>query len=194
MNIKMVTESTNQDIISDIESVATPTSINDEHIHFTMQMPVSRFERAAKYGYDNDMIIIRYLLFRFENVKYEEERCKIAEKLFQYLNDYPTILVYESSLRNIVLNKMDEFDEYVEARREKYNEADYLRTLDGLSKSIRECVTHSRMRAAIDTKIREINNMLHNYELWMAGKGLRVRMANLRATISSLAKHPNYVE
>jgi hypothetical protein len=194
MNIQMAINEAPHDFISDIESVTTPTTINDEHNHCMMQIPVSRFERATKYGYDNDMIIIRYLLFRFENVKYEEERCKIAEKLFQYLINYPTILLYESSLMNIVLNKMDEFEEYIEARCKMYEREDYFRIIDNLGKSLHDCMTHSRMRSAINVKLAEIHDILHSYESWLPGRSLRRRMTNLRATIQSLTTHPNYVE
>lgn len=151
-------------------------------------------DRARKHGYDDTLYICRYLLEQLENANYEDERCEIAEKLFQTLNKNNTILIYEPRFRNSVLNKIDDLTNHIDSRVKEYNNTKYNEALLMMKLSMRKNVRNSKMRHKIYKHLTEINNILSDYKTWSMGDSIKNEMNQLRNTIYQLKNHPSYVD
>lgn len=188
-----------QDSISDIQTIGTDMNLtlntnNFEYKKQSLDVPVASINRALMYGYEMNITVIHYLLFQFETVKYEDERCKIAKRLFDYLNMHPTILIYEPTLRDIILDKMIEFHNHINDRIQSYKHANYSEALHIFKLSASEHIRHSKMRSMINSKLNEIADILNQYEKWMTANSLRKSMMQLRKQLDQIKMHPDYVQ
>jgi hypothetical protein len=150
--------------------------------------------RARRYGYDNTVYVIRYLLDEMNNAQYEDERAEIATKMFQVINKTPNLLIYEPKFRNIIIDKMIELDKHIDARIEKYNKSKYEDAIKMLNLSVSVNIRNSHTRNLINAKIQEIEAALKDYEAWVPGTKMKNEFTTLRNTLSSIKKHPHYVE
>jgi hypothetical protein len=149
--------------------------------------------RARNNGYDDTIFVARYLLDQCDKALFEDERSNIVTKMFEILNDKPTILVYEPKFRSIVESKMNEFNQHLITRSKKYNNAEYHKAIKMMKLSMRFNVRNSDMRRKIYQHLDEIDNTLNSYEGWAAGTALKNQINTLNNTLNSIKKHPSYV-
>jgi hypothetical protein len=150
--------------------------------------------RARQNGYDDTIFITRYLLNQCENAKYEDERTKIAEQLFDVLNKNPNILIFEPKFRTIVQEKAKEFEEHLTSRVNTYKKIEYQKALKMLMVSMRKNVRNSTLREKIYKHIAEIDNILADYDDWVVGKSLKSKINQLNNTLQTIKNHPSYIE
>lgn len=150
--------------------------------------------RARQNGYDDTIFITRYLLNQCENAKYEDERTKIAEQLFEVINTNPNILIFEPKFRTIVQEKAKEFEEHLTSRVDTYKKTDYQKALKMLMVSMRRNVRNSAIRDKIYKHISEISKILNDYDSWVIGSSLQNQIAQLNNTLQTIKRHPSYIE
>ena len=149
--------------------------------------------RAAKYGYDSTIHIIRFLITEMDNAKFEDQRCEIAEKIFDILDKNPTILIYEPNFRNAVVNKLNEVQELIKKRSDTFEIGKQQHIIRLMSVSIRTNIRNSAMRQKIYKHLIKINNILKDYKDWTYGKNLNTKITNLNNTLNSIKNNPNYI-
>lgn len=151
-------------------------------------------KRARQHGYDSTIYITRYLLDQCDKALTSDERMSIAQKMFENLNKNPTILVYEPKFRKAVLNKINEFDNYIKEGNTKYNKINYKNTLKMLKLSMRLNIRDSSKRDIIYRHFDQINKLLTSYEDLSTNTPLNHQMTKLMTTLDSIKRHPCYVE
>ncbi len=151
-------------------------------------------KRARQHGYDSTIYITRYLLEQCEQAASADEKISIAQKLFENLNKNPTILVYEPVVRNAVVNKIKEVDEFLKEGNNKYNRVKYNDALKMLKLSMRTNIQDSYKRQMIYKNLDDINSILTDYEDWMNNMPLKKHLTALTSTLDTIKKHPSYVE
>ena len=103
-------------------------------------------KRARQFGYENSVHIVKYLLNECKNANFEDGRTAVAEKLFQFINVNPSILIYEPEFREVVINKMNEFEKYIKIHNKAYNCARFDDVLLMMKKAVVLNVRHSQLR------------------------------------------------
>ena len=149
--------------------------------------------RAAKYGYDSTIHIIRFLISEMDNSKFEDQRCKIAEKIFDTLDKNPNILIYEPNFRNAVINKLKEVQDLINKRSTTYDIEKQQRIIRLMSISVRANIRNSEMRQKIYKHLIKINSILNDYKDWTYGKTLTIKINNLNNTLQTIKNNPNYI-
>jgi hypothetical protein len=156
-------------------------------------VPNDGLTRARQNGYDDTIFITRYLLKQCEDAKYEDERTKIAEQLFEVINANPNILIFEPKFRTMVQEKAKEFEEHLTSRADTYTKTQYQKALKMMMVSMRKNVRNSTMRDRIYKHISEISKILNEYDTWVVGKSLKTQIAQLNTTLNNIKNHPSYV-
>jgi hypothetical protein len=128
-----------------------------------------------------------------DNAKFEDQRCEIAEKIFDILDKNPTILIYEPNFRNAVVNKLNEVQELIKKRSDTFEIGKQQHIIRLMSVSIRTNIRNSAMRQKIYKHLIKINNILKDYKDWTYGKNLNTKISNLNNTLNSIKKNPNYI-
>ncbi len=175
----------NDKISSDSNQSNPPSSIN--------QLIDKGMIRAAKSGYDSTIHIIRFLLGEMNNSKSEDQRCEIAEKIFDILHKNPNILIYEPNFRIAVVNKLNEVQDIINKRSNNFEIEKQQRIIRMMSLSIRTNVRNLVMRQKIYKHLMKINNILKDYEEWSYGKSLKTKINCLNNTLELIKNNPNYV-
>ena len=109
---------TNSDSDESTTSSPSDPSPSDPSPSDDIQYPLE-----AKYKYTAH--VIRYLIDECNKAQFEDQRIQIVEKIFNYLNKNPNILIYEPKFRNSVVNKMKEFENHINEQNNKYNKSKY---------------------------------------------------------------------
>ncbi len=149
--------------------------------------------RGRRYGYDNTIHVVKYLLDEIDRVNSEEERTTLAIKLFAAINANPSILIYEPSFRNSVATKMAELENYIEQRVNNLKRSKYIEALQIFRQSVGEHIYNAKTRTEIYMHIREIAKSLTEYTSWAGADKLRTEFAFLKDTLARIQKHPDYV-
>lgn len=150
--------------------------------------------RARRHGYDSTIYVTRYLLDQCNNALSTDEKISVAQKLFENLNNNPTILVYEPKFRNAIVSKIKEFEEYLKDGGNKYNKIKYQDTIKILKLSMRLNICDSSKREMIYKHFDEVNSLLSSYESWMKNTPLNDQMNKLNSTLDAIKRHPCYVD
>jgi hypothetical protein len=150
--------------------------------------------RARLNGYDDIIFITRYLLNQCMNAKYEDEKTKIAEQLFDLINKNPNILIFEPKFRTIVQEKAKEFEEHLNYRVNTYNKNEYQKELNMIMFSMRKNIRNSTIRENIYKHITEIDNLLTEYDNWNIGQSLRSQINLINNTLQTIKNHPSYIK
>jgi hypothetical protein len=137
--------------------------------------------------------IIRYLIDECNNAEFEDQRRQIVEKIFNYLNKNPNILIYEPKFRNSVINKMKEFENHINEQNNKYNKSKYNKLMSLVRVTLHENVRNSVMRLEIYKHFDAINAILADYESWSKSTPLMKQINELYKTLEMIKKHPFYV-
>lgn len=149
--------------------------------------------KAVTYGYDSTIHIIRFLLGEINNAKFEDQRCEIAEKIFDILYTNPNILIYEPNFRIAVVNKLNEFQDIINKRSNNFEIGKQQRIIRMMSLSTRTDIRNSVMRQKIYKYLIKINNILKEYKEWSYGKSLKTKINSLHNTLELIKNNPNYV-
>jgi hypothetical protein len=143
--------------------------------------------RARKQGYDNALYVIRYLLDQIQESKFEDERAKIAIKMFKYINNNPNVLIYEPNFCNMVMTKINEFNSQITKKTEMFNKADYDKAIKMMKVSMRVNVHNSHTRSAIYKHLDEINSLLNDYNSVSYYEQLQKEMNKVTKTINTIS-------
>lgn len=135
--------------------------------------------RAREMGYDNALFVMRYLLDEFDNTKLEDDRTEIATKMFKFLNANPSILLYEPTLRDVVMKKIKNINQLILTKDEKYNKAEYSKAIKMMKLSMLINVNNTKMRTDIYNHLNEISYILNDYSNWSHHNILKNEMAIL---------------
>jgi hypothetical protein len=149
--------------------------------------------RAVKSGYDSTIHIIRFLIDEMNNAKFEDERCELAEKMFDILNKNPNILIFEPKFRDVVINKLKEVQDHIDSRTNKFQIERQQELIRMMAMSVRIHVRNSSMRQEIYKNLSKINNILKNYKNWTQGTSLKNKINNLYNTLELIKSNPSYV-
>jgi hypothetical protein len=148
--------------------------------------------RARANGYESAFYIIQHLLNECEKAQYEDQRVAITEKIFTYLIEHPTILIYDAQFRNSVINKMNTIETHIANRISELNRAEYANAINTMKQSLRLTVINSAMRANIYSNLRNIMQTLKMYQEWAKGEGLKKCFADLREVLNAIKTHSHY--
>lgn len=149
--------------------------------------------RAAKSGYDSTIHVVRFLIDEMNNAKFEDQRCDIAEKMFDILNKNPNILIYEPKFRTAVINKISEVEQHINKRSDKFQLEKQQEFIRMMAMSTRINVRNSTMRQKIYKHLGKIDKVLKEYKDWAYGTGLKVKIDNLNKTLELIKNNPSYV-
>jgi hypothetical protein len=149
--------------------------------------------RARRHGYDETVFVSRYLINQCEIAEFEDQRVEIAEKLFNVLNNSPTVLIYEPKLRNAVQAKLKEFEQYVDKRCESFKKAQYREAIDMMKLSMRVNIRNSKMRESINKHLADISTILNGYDHWARGHSFKLQLKKMNNVLQTIKEHPDYV-
>jgi hypothetical protein len=149
--------------------------------------------RAAKNGYDSTIHVVRFLISEMNNAKFEDQRCEIAEKMFDILNKNPNILIYEPKFRTAVINKISEVEQHISKRSDKFQIEKQQEFIRMMAMSTRINVRNSSMRQKIYKYLGKIDKVFKEYKDWSYGIGLKVQIDNLNKTLELIKNNPYYV-
>jgi hypothetical protein len=167
---------TTDDTIAPITSAPTPLSDQD----------------TANYKYTSN--IIRYLVNECNNATFEDQRSQIVQKLFEHLNKNPTILIYEPKFRRSVINKLKEFEDYINTRVDDYNNAKHHTIINNMKISINHTMRNKAMLSEVNKYLNAINVVFTEYEEWHKGRPLMNQIKLLYHTLERIKKEPSYVD
>lgn len=153
----------------------------------------SGFDRARQNGYDDTVILVKYLLKECDTAKCPEDRSNIAIKVFDIINKNPKILIHEPKFRNSVITKMNDLDKSIDDKITNVTNAKYDVALKMLKTSMRIHIHNSAMRNKINQHLAEISNTLTDYNLWATQNSLKKSFKTLRVTLESIKSNPEYV-
>ena len=148
--------------------------------------------RAHKNGYNNIVIIIQYIINKC-NTATQNEKTILIEKLFSIINKNPNILIFEPRFREVIINKMNEFERQIDIRSEEFKNAKINNSIDTLKLSILSTIKDVELRDIICGKFDSIKQDLFAYEYWCNGILLKEQINNLRKTLEEIKTHPSYV-
>jgi hypothetical protein len=127
------------------------------------------------------------------NAKFEDQRCEIAEKMFDILNKNPNILIYEAKFRTAVINKISEVEQHISKRSDKFQIEKQQEFIRMMAISTRINVRNSPMRQKIYKYLGKIDKVFKDYKDWSYGIGLKVQIDNLNKTLELIKNNPYYV-
>jgi hypothetical protein len=180
--------------LANVQNNAINSDSNQNTPSSPINQPIDKgMIQAVTYGYDSTIHIIRFLLDEMNNAKFEDQRCEIAEKIFDILHKNPNILIYEPNFRIAVVNKLNEIQNIINKRSNNFEIAKQQRIIRMMSLSIRINVRNSVMRQKIYKYLIKINNILKDYKEWSYGKSLKTKIINLNNTLELIKNNPNYV-
>jgi len=156
----------------------TPTSLSDQN--------------TASYKYTSN--IIRYLVNECNNATFEDQRSQIVQKMFEHLNKNPTILIYEPKFRRSVINKLKEFEDYINTRVDDYNNAKHHTIINNMKISINHTMRNKAMLSEVNKYLNAINVVFTEYEEWHKGRPLMNQINLLYHTLERIKKDPSYVD
>jgi hypothetical protein len=149
--------------------------------------------RATKYGYDSTIHIIRFLLDEMNTSKFEDERCEIAGKMFDILNKNPNILIYEPKFREVVINKLNEVQDHINKRSDKFQIEKQQKIIRMMEISVQLDIHNSAMRHKIYKHLNDINTILKSYKDWASGDSLKNKINQLYLTLEHIKRNPSYI-
>jgi hypothetical protein len=149
--------------------------------------------RARRHGYDDTIYVVKYLLDETDRTRSVEERTELAIKMFAAINANPSILIYEPTFRECVIQKMKSLEDELDNRMNTFKGSKYIEALTIFRQSVGDHISHSQIRSEIDNHLRNIARSLGNYAGWAAAEKLRTEFAFIRATMERIQGHPDYV-
>jgi len=176
--------------ISQYAQADLANSDSDEDTPFTM----TSIERARKNGYDYPIHIVKYLLDESDKAKTAEHREEIILKIFEVVNNNPKILIHEPAMRDVLSKKVDEFNNNITDRIERFNHAKFDDAIKMMKCAMFVNVKNSSARSKIFTHLNEINIVLNDYKTWADGKPLKHQFDMLNKNILSIQLQPEYVK
>ena len=148
--------------------------------------------RARKYGYEDTIHIVQYLLKECSKAHSEDERTEIIEKIFSVLNKNPLILVFEPEFRASVINKMNELENHINVQNEALNKARFDEVILMMKKAIYLNVTNSVMRVKAINHLNKVVNTLDEYAVWNNRSRLSNQFNMLNTKLNEIKAHPCY--
>jgi hypothetical protein len=145
----------------------------------------------ANYKYTSN--VIRYLVNECNNATFEDQRSQIVQKMFEHLNKNPTILIYEPKFRRSVINKLKEFEDYINTRVDDYNNAKHHTIINNMKISINHTMRNKAMLSEVNKYLNAINVVFTEYEEWHKGRPLMNQIKLLYHTLERIKKDPSYV-
>lgn len=145
----------------------------------------NKIEKARRLGYDHTIHITRYLLSQIEKMDYEDQRCDIAEQLFDVLSENPIVFTYEPAIKAAIQNKIKELNEHIDKRNQNFKNARYNAAITLMKISMRSNINNSKMRSKIYKHLDGISSVLDQYKDWAKGDNLKKKMNALDKIISS---------
>jgi len=147
---------------------------------------------TANYKYTSN--VIRYLINECNNATFEDQRSQIVQKMFEHLNKNPTILIYEPKFRRSVVNKLKEFEDYINTRVDEYNNAKHHTIVNNMKISIHRTMRNKAMLSEVNKYLNAINVVFTEYEEWHKGRPLMNQIKLLYHTLERIKKEPAYVD
>jgi hypothetical protein len=179
--------------INQISKVDNANSDSDEGSStLNIQIPDTVLRARAR-GYDDTVILVKYLLDQSENSQNSEDRVDIANRTFELLIKNPKILIYEPKFRDAVVTKMKEFDAILNKREDGFKNAQYGKAIDMMKLSMMAHITNSKMRNRIYEHLNDITKILNEYNKWSKNSTLRKTFDTLTNTLEIIKTHPNYM-
>lgn len=149
-------------------------------------------KRARQFGYDNSVHIIKYLLNECKNANFEDGRTAVAEKLFRFINENPSILIYEPEFRSVVIDKMNEFEKHIEIQNRAFKSARFDEVIPMMKKAIFLNVRHSQLSAEALCNLNKVAVTLNAYTKWNKRTSLLREFNTLKDTLDEIKNHPCY--
>jgi hypothetical protein len=168
------------------------TTIDDPIAPITPAPTPLSDQDKANYKYTSN--VIRYLVNECNNATFEDQRSQIVQKMFEHLNKNPTILIYEPKFRRSVINKLKEFEDYINTRVDDYNNAKYRTIINNMKISINHTMRNKAMVSEVNKYLNAINVVFTEYEEWYKGRPLMNQIKLLYHTLERIKKDPSYVD
>ncbi len=149
-------------------------------------------KRARQFGYENSVHIIKYLLNECKNANFEDGRTAVAEKLFRFINENPSILIYEPEFRSVVIDKMNEFQKHIEIQNRAFNSARFDEVIPMMKKAIFLNVRHSQLSAEALLNLNKVAVTLNAYPKWNKRTSLLKEFSILKENLDEIKNHPCY--
>ncbi len=149
-------------------------------------------KRARKFGYENSVHIIKYLLNECKNTNFEDGRSAVAEQLFRLINENPNILIYEPEFRDVVVKKMNEFQKHIEIQNKAFDCARFDEVISMMRKAIFLNVRHSQHRVDALCNLNKVAVTLNAYSKWNKRTSLLREFNTLKEKLDDIKNHPCY--
>jgi hypothetical protein len=173
---------------SDSDSSSVNVLINNQSIDTHPNM----LKRARQFGYENSVHILKYLLNECKNANFEDGKTAVAEKLFRFINENYSILIYEPEFREVVINKMNEFEKYIKIHNRAFNSARFDDVLLMMKKSVVLNIRHSELRDEALCNLNKVAVTLNAYSKWNKRTSLIREFEDLKVTLNEIKAHPCY--
>lgn len=148
--------------------------------------------RARKYGYEEVLHIIQFLLKECAKAPSEDQRTKSVQKIFAILNRDPLILVFEPAFRLSVIMKINELEQHIHNRNQAVIRARYDEVLVMMKKSIYLNVCNHTMRNTAIKHLNIVSRTLNKYARWNMRASLINEFNMLKQTMENIKTHPCY--
>jgi hypothetical protein len=152
----------------------------------------SIISRARKYGYEDTIHIVQYLLKECSKARSEDERTEIVEKIFSVLNKNPMILVFEPEFRESVINKMNELEKHINNQHQALTKARFDEAILMMKKAIYLNVSNSVIRVKAIIHLNKVVNALDEYAVWNNRSRLTNQFTMLNSKLNEIKAHPCY--
>ncbi len=149
-------------------------------------------KRARQFGYENSVHIIKYLLNECKNANFEDGKTAVAEKLFRFINENPSILIYEPEFRSVVIDKMNEFQKHIEIQNRAFNSARFDEVIPMMKKAIFLNVRHSQLSSEALLNLNKVAVTLNAYTKWNKRTSLIREFSILKENLDEIKNHPCY--
>ena len=176
--IDMTNSDSDESTTTDVPITPAPTPLSDQN--------------TPNYKYTSN--VIRYLVNECNNATFEDQRSQIVQKMFEHLNKNPTILIYEPKFRRSVINKLKEFEDYINTRVDDYNNAKHHTIINNMKISINHTMRNKTMLSEVNKYLNAINVVFTEYEEWHKGRPLMNQIKLLYHTLERIKKEPSYVD
>ncbi len=145
---------------------------------------------AVYYG---TVVYINHLLDLSAQVKSVVKKNQILLRMFSHLIANPTILIHVPFFRNSILNKIQEIEEQIIARKNKMSGTRYTEALETMRRSIERRIRYSDRKRSIIGHLNLLSDEIDNYNFWVESVECMAVMKTLRTVIEDIKDHPEYV-
>jgi hypothetical protein len=122
--------------------------------------------------------------YQFESI--EEQRILTVQKIFEIIIENPIILIHESKLRVILVEKIDELYKIIDKNVKMFNDAKYFELISIMKYTMRTRIKNDKMRSVIYDHLDKIGYILAKYQELIRHRTFKKILNDMKNTIHTI--------